>query len=63
MKWDTKITLLVGAIVVLLLLGPLAVIWALNTLFQLGLGFTFWNWLAVVIMSVFIQTRFGQPKG
>jgi len=63
MKFDTKITLLVGAIIVLLLLGPLAVIWALNMLFQLGLGFTFWNWLAVVILSVFIQTRFGQPKG
>ena len=63
MKFDTKIALLVGAIIVLLLLGPLAVIWALNTLFLLGLGFTFWNWLAVVILSVYIQTRFGQPKG
>lgn len=29
---------------------PLAVIWALNTLFSLGLEFTFWNWLATFVL-------------
>jgi hypothetical protein len=36
------------------LIFPLFVIWAANTLFSLGLAYTFWNWLAtIVLMSVF----------
>ena len=32
---------------------PLLVIWALNTLFALGIGYTFVNWLAVVVLFAF----------
>ena len=36
-----------------LFLWPLAVIWALNTLFALGIGYTFWNWLAMMVLVSF----------
>lgn len=43
---------LVLAIVVIGLLWPLAIIWAVNTLFGLGIAYTFINWLAVLILTV-----------
>ena len=30
---------------------PLAVIWALNTLFAMGIAYTFWNWLAMIVLT------------
>lgn len=36
--------------VALLVLGPIAVIWAINTLFGLGVAVTFKTWLAVVVL-------------
>jgi hypothetical protein len=38
-------------IILLIIFAPLAIIWALNTLFALGLAYTFWNWLAVVVLT------------
>lgn len=49
------------AIVILLLvavlLGPWVVIWAWNTLFGAvyPVAYTFWTWLAVLIIGVFIR--------
>lgn len=60
MNWNLKVGAFLALIAFIGLLGPLAVIWALNTLFQLGLGYTFWNWLAVMILSAWLQTRIGQ---
>lgn len=37
------------------LLGPLAVIWAFNTLFGTTIEYSFWTWLAVIILSAFIS--------
>lgn len=34
---------------------PIGVIWSLNTLFKLGLEFTFANWLAALILSAIIH--------
>lgn len=35
---------------------PLATIWALNTLFPvLAIPFTFWTWLAVIVVGIFIR--------
>jgi hypothetical protein len=49
--------LAVGTIVLTLILWvflwPLAAIWALNTLFALGIGYTFVNWLAMVVLVAF----------
>ena len=47
------IMFLIGAIVFM----PLAVIWALNTLFGLGIAYGFYEWLAVLVLSAFLQTR------
>ncbi len=54
MKLQTKslwvILSLVAVVVVLAALVPLAVIWALNTLFSLGIAYTVWTWLAVIVL-------------
>lgn len=40
-------------ILVAVIFGPLAIIWALNTLFPvLAIPYTFWNWLAVVVLNL-----------
>lgn len=49
--------LLVLMVVVLLVLGPLATIWALNTLFALGIAYNFWTWLAVIVLGAAIRAR------
>jgi hypothetical protein len=52
---------IIGLVITLfawLFLWPLAVIWALNTLFALGIGYTFWNWLAMMVLVSF----FGKPS-
>ncbi len=33
-------------------LWPLAIIWAVNTLFSFGIAYTFWNWLAVLVLTI-----------
>ena len=49
--WFT--TTLVLTIILWVFLWPLAAIWALNTLFALGIAYTFWNWLAMVVLVAF----------
>lgn len=44
--------LAVVLVIALIIVGPLLTIWALNTLFPtLAIPFTFWTWLAVVILG------------
>lgn len=31
---------------------PFAIIWALNTLFALGIVYSFWTWLATLVLSL-----------
>ncbi len=39
-------------IIAIVIFGPLAIIWSLNTLFPVvAIPYTFWNWLAVVILN------------
>ncbi len=47
---------IVALVVALVILGPLAIIWALNTLFGLGIAYTFWTWLAVLVLSATINS-------
>jgi uncharacterized membrane protein len=56
----TSITLFILLVITLVALGPLAVIWAVNTLFGAGIAYTIWTWLAVIVLSVWIQTRVGR---
>ena len=52
-----------GIVVVLIFLWPLAVIWALNTLFALGIPYTFWTWLAVLVLNTTISaSKFSTNK-
>jgi len=47
-----KILFLAPLIIFLIILGPLAVLWSLNTLFpSLALAYSFWNWLAVGVLA------------
>ena len=41
-------------VIALIIVFPFAIIWALNTLFSLGIAYTFWNWLAVVVLKLFV---------
>jgi hypothetical protein len=47
---------LITLIILLITIGPLAVIWALNTLFGLTIPFTIWTWLAVIILNLTISS-------
>jgi len=40
------------SIVVLAILWPLVIIWAVNTLFAFGIAYTFWTWLAVLVLTM-----------
>lgn len=53
------IVLFVVIVVALVVLGPLALIWSLNTLFGLTIAYTFKTWLAALI----IGGAFGSSKG
>jgi hypothetical protein len=51
------VILAVGMLCLLLcaIFWPLALIWALNTLFQTAIHYTFWNWLACWILIFTLQ--------
>jgi hypothetical protein len=41
-------------------LMPLVIVWAINTLFNTGIPYSFWSWLAVLIMSGFLNSLFNK---
>lgn len=49
----TKLTVqpAVAIAIAAVILAPLSVIWALNTLFALGIAYNFWTWLAVLVLT------------
>jgi hypothetical protein len=47
-----KITGLIVLLVLLIVFSPLITIWALNTLFALGIDYTIWTWLATAWLSL-----------
>lgn len=55
----TKIMGFILFLVVLVLIGPFITIRALNTLFGLGIAYTFWTWVAVVWLGLVLQTKIG----
>lgn len=55
----------VGAVIaffILIVLWPLVIVWALNTLFGLGIAYTFWNWLAALVLMLAIKARVTTKK-
>lgn len=54
---------LIGFIVVLVLIGPLATIWAFNTLFPtIAVAYSFESWVAVVIIGAFLRANVSIKK-
>jgi hypothetical protein len=51
------IVALVALLTALVILGPFIVIWAFNTLFGSlhMIDYTFWTWLAVIVLGAFIS--------
>ena len=58
----TKMALLVVFFVLLIIVGPFITIWSLNTLFGLGIAYTFWTWLAMIFLGMFFNARIGQKS-
>lgn len=49
---------IVAIVIALIIFGPLATIWALNTLFPaLAIPYTFWTWLAVVVLGGVFRSK------
>jgi len=47
------ISVIVALVALAVVFGPLAIIWALNTLFPvLAIPYNFWTWAAVVIFNI-----------
>jgi hypothetical protein len=46
---------LVALIVFSIVAGPLITIWAVNTLFGLGIAYTFWTWLAMLCIHLIVR--------
>jgi hypothetical protein len=44
-------------VVALIIAGPLLLIWALNTLFGLGIAYNIWTWLAALILGGAVSGR------
>ncbi len=51
-------------LVVGIVLLPFIFIWSVNTLFDLGIPYNFWTWLAAVVLWLFLlSTRGVRPMG
>jgi|SanBayMetagenome_1026888.scaffolds.fasta_scaffold02863_9 hypothetical protein len=49
----TAVSVGIGAVILVIAyisLMPFAIIWALNTLFSLGIPFDFWSWLSAFVL-------------
>ena len=49
-------------ILLLIIVGPFITIWALNTLFGLGIAYTFWTWLAMICLGLFFNGNIGRKS-
>jgi ABC-type multidrug transport system permease subunit len=38
--------------ILLVIFWPFVIIWALNTVFSLGIAYTFWTWLAMLVITM-----------
>jgi hypothetical protein len=53
-----KIVLLTLFIVLLIIVGPLLTIWALNTLFPvLAISYGFYEWLSIILLGMFFRAN------
>jgi len=58
-----KLILAIAFIVFIIAIGPLATIWAVNTLFPaVAIPYTFETWFAVVVLGAFMRTKVSLNK-
>lgn len=58
-----KILGLIIFLIIVIIAGPLITIWALNTLFPaLAIPYTFWTWLATIIVASAVKTNVNVKK-
>lgn len=53
--FGTSVVLGVIFLIVLWILSPFALIWAVNTLFSTGINYSFWTWLATLVILFFLN--------
>lgn len=58
----TKIAVIAILLLLVVILGPFAVIWSLNTLFGLAIAYTFWTWLAVIVLGSYLNANIGRKS-
>ena len=57
MKIGTSITAIVLLVTLVIVMGPLLMIWALNTLFPvLSIAYSFETWISIVILAGLFRT-------
>lgn len=49
---NIKYLILILLLILVIVFAPLLTIWSLNTLFGLGIAYTFWTWAAVVWLQM-----------
>lgn len=49
---DSTLIFVFLLLISLIIVGPLITIWSLNTLFGLGIAYTFWTWLAMAWLAM-----------
>jgi len=55
-----KLAGILVTVIVLIVVGPFLTIWALNTLFNLSIAYTFWTWLAAMLLLSVFKARVGK---
>ena len=54
---------IIGMVILLIVIGPLATIWAFNTLFpSVAVAYSFNTWLGVVILGAFFRANVSIKK-
>lgn len=54
--------LIIFVAAILIVIGPILIIWSLNTLFGMGIPFTIWTWLSVVILGSVFKAKVNISK-
>ena len=62
MKNNAVALLLILVAVIAIVFGPLALIWALNTLFGLTIEYGFYQWLAAFVLAGAVKTNVSVNK-
>lgn len=54
---------IIAVLVILVIIAPLCTIWAINTLFGLGIAYTGKTWLAALVLTTILSSASRKRKG